>query len=373
MRVLRLGLGDDRAVDLHPAASVVTGLTDDQRTALRRGFTAIGTGLSPSSAGLVEAHGFLLDATQDDLDLLDVPSTPTATVATVAEVPGTIPEDDADRLRTAERDLLLLAADRWRAGQDLARTEAARVPDPPTGEDRARLLRARIARHEARDPEPLRVALDRVRDAGRTWEAPEPTELIEALVGLGLDTADLGLPLDELVRMAEDWLDEHRREADWVVGALVELQGIEDALAAGALPGAPAADLDELRLRASRATATHADAVMRADELRSQLVASHAPRPAAAQLQEHLVARLSAHRPARLAGAVPLVLDGVLGHLDDGEATSLLDRVAGLAGSVQLVVVDDHPAASAWAEAAGILRAARVGPVDSAEVPAPPC
>jgi hypothetical protein len=374
MRVLRLGLGDDRAVDLHPAASVVTGLTDDQRTALRRGFTAIGTGLSPSSAGLVEAHGLLLDATQDDLDLLDVPSTATATVATVAEVPGAIPEDDADRLRTAERDLLLLAADRWRAGQDLARTEAARVPDPPTGDDRARLLRARIARHEARDPEPLRVALDRVRDAGRTWEAPEPTELIEALAGLGLDTADLGLPLDELVRMAEDWLDERRREADWVVGALVELQGIEDALAAGALPGAPpAADLDELRLRASRAAVTHSDAVTRADELRAQLVASHAPRPAADQLQEHLVARLSAHRPARLAGAVPLVLDGVLGHLDDGEATSLLDRVAGLAGSVQLVVVDDHPAAAAWAEAAGILRAALVGPVDSAEEPAPPC
>src|SRR3546814_6018925 len=65
MRVLRLGLGDARAVDLHPSVSVVTGLTERQHTALRRGFRAIGTGLSPRSAGLVEAHGLLLDRSDE--------------------------------------------------------------------------------------------------------------------------------------------------------------------------------------------------------------------------------------------------------------------------------------------------------------------
>lgn len=370
MRILRLGVGDERAVDLHPSVSVVTGLTDGQRTALRRGFTAIGTGLSPRSAGLLEAHGLLLDATQDDLDLLGIPATAATTVATVAEVPGAVPADAADQLRIAERDLLLLAVDRWRSHQDLAVAETAPgAPDPPD-EERAQLLRARIARHQARDPEVLRVALDRDRDAARTGAVLESTALVEALAGLGIDTADLGLARDELVRIAEDWLDERQREADRVVGAQVELRGIEDARRAEAAAGSPPPDLDELRRRASHATATHAEAVVRADELRSQLVERHTPRPDAAQLREHLVARLVDHRPARLAGAVPLLVDGVLGHLDDADATRLLDRVAGLAGSVQLVVVDEHPAAAAWVEAAGILRAALVGPVASAEVPA---
>lgn len=369
MRVLRLGLGDARAVDLHPSVSVVTGLTERQHTALRRGFRAIGTGLSPRSAGLVEAHGLLLDTTQDDLDLLEVPATPASTVATAAGVPGAIPDADAEHLRTAERDLLLLAAERWRACRGLTAVAGARREMASTAgaTGRAAELRARIARHAALDPEPVRVALDQARDADRAGVALAPARLEAALARVGLDVADLGLPVPELVRLAHDWLEEHHAEGGRVVGTTVELAGIER------WGDGPSADEDDdvlaLRRRASRAGATHVEAVVRADELQAALVARHQPRPDLEALQTHLAGRLAYHRPERLAGAVPLVLDGLLGHLDADEVVALLDGTAGLAGAVQLVVVDEHPAATRWAEGVGMRRAAVISPAATDEVP----
>jgi hypothetical protein len=372
MRVVRLGLGDARAVDLHPSVSVVTGLTERQHTALRRGFRAIGTGLSPGSAGLVEAHGLLLDTTQDDLDLLEVPATPASTVTTAAGVPGAIPDADAEHLRTAERDLLLLAAERWRACRGLASVADARRGVAPTAGTTGRVaeLRARIARHAALDPEPVRVALDQARDADRAGVAPAPARLEAALARVGLDVADLGLPVPELIGLAQDWLEEHHAEGERVVGATVELAGIERS------GDGPTADEDDddvlaLRRRASRAGATHVEAVVRADELQAALVARHQPRPDLDALQAHLADRLTHHRPQRLAGAVPLVLDGLLGHLDADEVVALLDRTAGLAGAVQLVVVDEHPAAQRWAEGVGMRRAAVISPTATDEVPPP--
>lgn len=372
MRVLRLGLGDARAVDLHPSVSVVTGLTERQHTALRRAFRAIGTGLSPRSSGLVEAHGLLLDTTQDDLDLLEVPATPASTVATAADVPGAIPDADAERLRTAERDLLLLAAERWRACQGRTAVADARREVAPTAgaAGRAAALRARIARHAALDPEPVRVALDRARDAHRAGVAPDPGGLEAALALVGLDVADLGLPVPELVRLAQDWLEEHHTEGERVVGATVELEGIERS-GPGSAADADADAVRAVRRRASRAGATHVEAVVRADELHAALVVRHQPQPDLDALQAHLADRLAHHRPDRLAGAVPLVLDGLLGHLRDDEVVALLDRTARLAGAVQLVVVDEHPAATRWAEGVGMRRAAVVSPAATAEAPPP--
>lgn len=352
MRVLRLGLGDGRSIDLHPAVSVVTGLTDPERRALRREFTAIGAGLAPAPVALVEAHGLLLDATQDDLDLLDVAATAASTVTTAADVPGAVPDGDAERLRTAERDLVRHAA--ARAGSRRADRGDERDPSParPDLAARAVELRERLARHEQRDPEGVRVALDHARDAERSGRALDEAGMVGALGVVGLDTADLGLPAGELVRMAEDWLAERAREAAWAVGAHVELDGIER----GSGPvGTGAKD-------ALAAEQVHADAVARTDELRSQLVADHAPRPTFHDLETHLLGRLGEHRPDRLAGAVPLLLDGVLAHLDEVEVARLLDRVAAAAGPVQLVVSDEHPAARAWADAAGVHRAAVVTP-----------
>lgn len=355
MRVLRLGLGDGRSIDLHPAVSVVTGLTDPERRALRRDFTAIGAGLAPAPAALVEAHGLLLDATQDDLDLLDVAAMAASTVTTAADVPGAVPDGDAERLRTAERDLVRLAA--ARAGSRRADSGDERDPSSarPDRAARAAELRERLARHEQRDPEGVRVALDHARDAERSGTALDETGMVGALGDVGLDTADLGLPASELVRMAEDWLDEWAREAAWAVGAHVELEGIER----GSGPVGTGATGAEDTLPAEQA---HADAVARTDELRSQLVADHAPRPTFHDLETHLLGRLAKHRPDRLAGAVPLLLDGVLAHLDEAEVARLLERVAAAAGPVQLVVSDEHPAARAWADAAGVHRAAVVTP-----------
>ena len=81
MRVLRLRVDGRLIVDLHPSLSVVTGLDADQAAALRRGVTAIASGIAPPGDGLLEAHGLLLDAAQGDLDLLDLATDPVGAVA----------------------------------------------------------------------------------------------------------------------------------------------------------------------------------------------------------------------------------------------------------------------------------------------------
>ncbi len=360
MRVLRLGLGEGRTIDLHPAVSVVVGLTDAERATLRRGFTAIGAGLDPGAPGLVEAHGLLLDAGQDDLDLLEVGAAPTPAVVTVADVPGGVPADELEVLRRAEGDLLQLAGEGWR-------TRCTPPTSDPPGHGvvardpgRAAELRARIARYEARDGEGVRLALDSLRDATHVGRAPDPGGLAAALTRIGLDTAGLGLPGEDLVLLAEDWLDERDREARWAVGAAVELAALE--------AGTGRADRSDGH---PGDRSTHRDAVTRADQARTRLVAAHSPAPSSDDVGAHLVARLAARRPDRLGGVVPLVLDDVLGHLDDHEVSRLLDEVAVRAGPVQVVVVDGHPAAAAWAQAVGVRRAAVVAPAPDADAAAP--
>ncbi len=373
MRVLRVQLDDGHLVDLHPAVSVVSGLSDPQRTTLRQAFDAVASGLEPTVPALIEAHGLLLDATQADLDLLEVAGNPVGAVVTGATVDGDLPDDAATRLRTAERDVALLSSDRWEACDELARAEiAAARPSHGAMRARAAALRAGIARHEATDAEPLRTALDEVRDRRRTGAPAGTGELVAALRGVGIDVADLGLPVGELVRLAEDWLEERRIDVGWAVGAGVELAAIEAALAFPEPPSdGPGHDLDVLRARASRATAAHADAVVRLDALRAERTRRDGDRPSGQDLGEHLAARLDAHRPSRLAGAVPLLLDGALDHLDGADVASLLDRLAGAAGAVQVVVVAEHPAAGAWTRSVGPRRAAHIEPVPRRSAAAP--
>ncbi|HSP04372.1 MAG TPA: hypothetical protein VLR27_12760 [Acidimicrobiales bacterium] len=373
MRVLRVQLDDDHLVDLHPAVSVVSGLSGSQRTTLRRAFDAVGAGLEPPIPALIEAHGLLFDAAQADLDLLDLARHPGRAVAAPATLAASLPEDDAARLRTAERDVLLLSSDRIRAVDDLARAEvAAARPTHARLRDRAGSLRAGIARHEETRAEPVRTALDDVRDQQRMGGSVQATPVADALGAVGLAVADLGLPAGEVVRIAEDWLEERSVDAAWSVGAEVELRAIEDVLALPEDPsGSHLQDLDARRARASRAAAANAEAVDRLDELRTELARRHGIRPTAQELDERLLARLADHRPARLAGAVPLLLDGVFDHLTDVDATTVLDRLAGQAGAVQVVVVDDHPAVAAWTQAVGLRRAACVEPAARPPAAAP--
>lgn len=373
MRVLRVQLDDGHLVDLHPAVSVVSGLSDPQRTTLRRAFDAIASGLEPSIPALIEAHGLLLDATQADLDLLEVQGNPVGAVVTGATVDGDLSGDDATRLRTAERDVVLLSSDRWEACDQLARAEiAAARPSHGGLRARAAALRAGIARHEAVDAERVRAALDEVRDRRRSGAPAWAGDLVEALAGVGIDVDDLGLPVGDLFRIAEDWLEERRIDVGWAVGAGVELAAIEAALTFPEPQSDGAAhDLDAPRARASRATAAHAEAIVRLDAVRAELTPQGGARKPAQDLGVRLTARLADHRPSRLAGAVPLLLDGVLGHLDHADVTSLLDRLAGAAGAVQVVVVDEHPAAVAWTRSVGPRRAAHVEPVPRRSAAAP--
>ena len=70
------------------------------------------------------------------------------------------------------------------------------------------------------------------------------------------------------------------------------------------------------------------------------------------------MSRLAAVRSVGLAGSVPLVLDDPFGAFTGKEITRVLDRVAQLAGAVQVIVVSDDDAVLAWARAAGAERAA---------------
>src|SRR5690606_8816334 len=74
MRLLQLNSNGNEtsALDFHPMVTVVNGLTDAGRSTVINAVTALPKGLDPGCAGLVEAHGILLDLDVDTLALLDL-------------------------------------------------------------------------------------------------------------------------------------------------------------------------------------------------------------------------------------------------------------------------------------------------------------
>ncbi|MGI8754592.1 MAG: hypothetical protein ACR2MB_01780 [Acidimicrobiales bacterium] len=73
-----------------------------------------------------------------------------------------------------------------------------------------------------------------------------------------------------------------------------------------------------------------------------------------------VLARLASLRSVGVAGSVPLVLADPFSALEDDEVAVVLDKVGGLAGAVQVVVISDRPAVVAWASGLGPARAAVV-------------
>lgn len=71
-----------------------------------------------------------------------------------------------------------------------------------------------------------------------------------------------------------------------------------------------------------------------------------------------LMSRLAALRSVGIVGSVPLVLDEPFAALADHEVAPVLDRVAQMAGAVQVVVFSDRVAVADWAAIAGPKRAA---------------
>lgn len=396
MRILRLRVDGRRELDLHPNLSVVTGLDPGQAATVRRAVAGVAGGLAPRAGGLLEAAGLLLDATQRDLDLLDLGAEPAPGVLVAPALGAAVPGagDLIERLAAAERDAARLATERRWAAR--ARDQARSV-DWPGARDlaRAEALRLEVAVHEATDVEPLRRALDAHRDAAlagtgttgtaaarrtsgpggaRSAEDPAPpvAGLVDALADLGVDLHGRRLTGAEVRRIAEDLLDEHVRHAAWVAGARVELAGLDRRVRARVDPeGASAPGRDALlpesgERRAERAAAAQADAIARADELRAQLVDVAPPPPTG--LSDALVARITDRRRDPPAGSAPVVVDRVLAGLQGAQVERLLERIEPLSRSVQLLVLDEHPAAVAWAHAAGATRAAVVSPLAS---PAP--
>lgn len=118
---------------------------------------------------------------------------------------------------------------------------------------------------------------------------------------------------------------------------------------AAAAEQATAASLAEVDAAFAAASALEQQAQAEADAVdRQQLVED---------LDWELLSRLAAVRSVGLAGSVPLVLDDPFRTLDDDELTGILDRLARLAGAVQIVLVTEREAAVAWAAQAGSERA----------------
>ena len=74
MRLLQLNPDgtEESALDLHPIITVVNGLGIGGREVVIRAVTAIAHGRDPGIAGLVEAHGVMLDLTPETLSMLDL-------------------------------------------------------------------------------------------------------------------------------------------------------------------------------------------------------------------------------------------------------------------------------------------------------------
>lgn len=143
--------------------------------------------------------------------------------------------------------------------------------------------------------------------------------LTDALERVGLAVAGLDLDIDDLEQLAADWLDEHER--------------------AGEHRARLAADLD---------TATEEVAALRRD-----VGETGGTTPVAEEVEWYLLSWLAAQRNVGFAGSVPLVFDRTLDGIADAHLGHLLDRIAAMAGPVQVVYLTDDPRFRAWAERAG--------------------
>ncbi|MGK2949823.1 MAG: hypothetical protein ACSLFP_14730 [Acidimicrobiales bacterium] len=98
------------------------------------------------------------------------------------------------------------------------------------------------------------------------------------------------------------------------------------------------------------------------DRRREAVAAEGDATTGADEVEWYLLARLAGQRAVSLAGGLPLVIDGALRGLDRGAVRHILDRLARMAETVQIIVVSDDPAVEEWAAEVGVERAAVVAP-----------
>ena len=118
MRILQVDI-DGKRLELHPYISIVAGLTDATREHLVAVLSGVIAGRAAGAAGLVEAHGVLLDLTAENLDLLDMTSSAVAVdpIVRADDLPGA-------SLAPAARQRVDLARQRALVDESLRRAES---------------------------------------------------------------------------------------------------------------------------------------------------------------------------------------------------------------------------------------------------------
>lgn len=177
------------------------------------------------------------------------------------------------------------------------------------------------------------------------------------------------------VRERQHALDQARAALDDAGAAVAEVEAELDALrqqlasaaGEGGRLGAEAAAAEAEQRLADASAALESQRSALAD-VEGELGALPAPAdgegaaPSAEELEWYLLSRLAAQRSVSYAGSVPLVLDDALHGIPPDSLTHLLERLERMASAVQVVIVTDDPAVTAWADLVGPERAALVEP-----------
>ena len=145
MRILRLIHDGAYALEFHPYVTVVTGLDDDQRAEIIEAFRGAATGRAASLAGLIEAHGVVLDLDRRSLQLLELEGLDVDLVVGVDDLPGAATSGVGRQLRAAERRLAELDEPQLQARKAVEDAESRADEAQRTLES----LRQRVADAEA--------------------------------------------------------------------------------------------------------------------------------------------------------------------------------------------------------------------------------
>lgn len=172
--------------------------------------------------------------------------------------------------------------------------------------------------------------------------------------------ADLGA---EQVRLDEEERDANERMRALSVDGEAVVAQLEEAVLEGTRSLADATSVrDDCRAEHSASTEAVAMARSEVDRRRAAVGAPDDVATGAEEVEWYLLARLASQRAASLAGGLPLVVDGALGGLERDEVRHILDRLARMAETVQVIVLSDDPAVAEWAAEVGVERAAVVAP-----------
>lgn len=227
MRILQLDIGG-QPIEFHPYVSVLRGMNDALRAQLVDAFVALTSG-RPSTSGLVEAHGVVLDLSDETLDLLDLATLNGSldVIVRPEQLPGAGAPD----------------ATRNRGQLERARSEAAdRLARAEADADRARI--ALLASREVLEDHTSGEAAGSSLDSTRAELARLAARRAELESGAGLARAeharaqDAQAVAEERVTQARSLRAEAARTCSVAAGALEAARAVRDPFAVSSLEAA---------------------------------------------------------------------------------------------------------------------------------------